>query len=79
MDSQKEATRGQKGAQRPALDTYKVEERRRSSPALERRAANKSAGKESPKMDRGGRDEANERKGAKLLLKRALGGYAVLA
>ena len=41
LDSQKEATRGQKGAQRPALDTYKVEERRRSSPAPERRARKK--------------------------------------
>ena len=41
MGSLKEATRGKKGAQRPALDTYKVEERRRSSPALERRARKK--------------------------------------
>ena len=43
------------------------------------KGANKSAGKESPKMGRGSRDEANERGGAKLLLKRALGGHAVLA
>lgn len=43
------------------------------------KGANRNVGKGRPKMDRGGRDEANERKGAKLLLKRALGGYAVLA
>ena len=41
VDSQKEATREQKGAQRPALDTYKVEERRGSIPAPERRARKK--------------------------------------
>lgn len=41
LDSQKEATGGQKGAQRRALDTHKVEERRRSSPAPERRARKK--------------------------------------
>ena len=54
MGSQKEATRGHKGA-------------------------NRSARKGRPKMGRGSRDEVNERGGAKLLLKRALGGHAVLA
>ena len=43
------------------------------------KGANRSAGKGSPKMGRGSRDEANERGGAKLLLKRALDRYAVLA
>jgi hypothetical protein len=42
------------------------------------KGANRSVGKGRPKMDRGSRDEANERWGAKLLLKRALGGHAVL-
>lgn len=43
------------------------------------KGANRSARKGRPKMGRGSRDETNERGGAKLLLKRALGGHAGLA
>ena len=43
------------------------------------KGANRSARKGRPKMDRGSRDEANERGRAKLLLKRALDRYAGLA
>ena len=43
------------------------------------KGANRNVEKGRPKMDRGSRDEANERGGAKLLLKRALAGHAVLA